>query len=104
MKFGTEIKLKVQLAREEFNEVAYEVRQGEILDELEVEAFLRERSTEMQATELVVKIKILDEGERCIVKKVEDEEQWSRFETFYISGPSGIGKSKFAKIWQENKY
>ncbi len=24
--------------------------------------------------------------------------------TFYISGPSGIGKSKFAKIWQENKY
>ncbi len=24
--------------------------------------------------------------------------------TFYISGPSGIGKSKFKKIWQENKY
>ncbi len=27
------------------------------------------------------------------------EEQWSRFENiFYISGPSGIGNQKFAKI------
>ncbi len=50
-------------------------------------------------TELVVKIKILDEARKMYRRSVEDkEEQWSRFETFYISsGPSGIGKSKFAK-------
>ncbi len=33
----------------------YKVRTGEIFDELEVEGFLRERFTEMQATELVIK-------------------------------------------------
>ncbi len=55
----------------------------------------------MQATELVVKIKILRcaEGERYRMKKCfEDMKSNGRdLKTFYISGPSGIGKSKFAK-------
>ncbi len=42
---------------------------GEIFDELEVEGFLRERFTEMQATELVIKNKKLIDNSRQMYQK-----------------------------------
>lgn len=102
--YRDKIKGTVKPEKLEFNEAVqeaiYKVRQGEIFDELEVEAFLRERFTEMQATELVVKNKkFLDEARKMYREEVfEDMKSNGRdLKTFYISGPSGIGKSKFAK-------
>jgi hypothetical protein len=85
---------------EALQEALFKIRQGEMFDELEVEAFLRERFTEMQATELVIKNKkFIDEGRQMYQRDVfnEMQEQGRNFKTFYISGLSGVGKSRFAK-------
>ena len=85
---------------EALQEAFYKVRTGEIFDELEVEAFLRERFTEMQATELVIKNKkFIDNSRQMYQKEVfEDMQNNGRnLKTFFISGSSGLGKSRFAK-------
>lgn len=85
---------------EALQEAFYKVRTGEIFDELEVEGFLRERFTEMQATELVIKNKkFIDNSRQMYQKEVfEDMQNNGRnLKTFFISGSSGLGKSRFAK-------
>lgn len=85
---------------EALQEAFFKVRTGEIFDELEVEAFLRERFTEMQATELVIKNKkFIDNSRQMYQKEVfEDMQNNGRnLKTFFISGSSGLGKSRFAK-------
>ena len=85
---------------EALQEAFYKVRTGEIFDELEVESFLRERFTEMQATELVIKNKkFIDNSRQMYQKEVfEDMQNNGRnLKTFFISGSSGLGKSRFAK-------
>ncbi len=71
---------------------------GDFLDELEVED-LRERFTEMQATELVIKTRSsLTIPVRCIKRKfLRICKQYRNLKTFFISGSSGLGKSRFAK-------
>ena len=85
---------------EALQETFYNVRQGELFGELEVEEFLRERFTEMQATELVIKNKKFFDGARQLYQQEVFDEMQSNgrnLKTFYISGLSGVGKSKFAK-------
>jgi adenylate kinase family enzyme len=85
---------------EALQETFYKVRQGELFGELEVEEFLRERFTEMQATELVIKNKKFFDGARQLYQQEVFDEMQSNgrnLKTFYISGLSGVGKSKFAK-------
>ena len=102
--YRNKIKGTVKPEKLEFNEALQEaffkVRHGELFDELEVEGFLQERFTEMQATELVVKNKraIIDARDMYQKTVFEDmQEKGRNLKTFYISGPSGIGKSRFAK-------
>lgn len=85
---------------EALQEAFYKIRTGELFDELEVESYLRERFSDMQATELVIKNKKFFDGARQMYQKEVFEEMQSKgrnLKTFYISGLSGVGKSKFAK-------
>lgn len=102
--YRNKIKGTVKPEKLEFNEALQEayfkIRHGELFDELEVEEFLQERFTEMQATELVVKNKKAIIDARDMYQKTifgEMQEKGRNLKTFYISGPSGIGKSRFAK-------
>lgn len=102
--YRNKIKGTVKPEKLEFNEALQEayfkIRHGELFDELEVEEFLQERFTEMQATELVVKNKKAIIDARDMYQKTifgEMQEKGRNLKTFYISGPSGMGKSRFAK-------
>lgn len=85
---------------EALQEAFYKIRTGEYSDEMEVEAFLIEQFNEMQATELVIKNKkFIDSARQMYQKNVfnEMQEHGRNLKTFYISGLSGVGKSRFAK-------
>ena len=85
---------------EALQEAFYKIRTGELFDELEVESYLRERFSDMQATELVIKNKKFFDGARQMYQKEVFEEMQSKgrnLKTFYISGLSGVGKIKICK-------